>query len=288
MPRSVRLLPTLNARPFKKLPGSRQCLFETLDYPALRPLSAQPYIYAEWDDPGEYRLPRRGRGPYYSVPYALVRQQLDIREVPTSWKSSRKGTRVASHQRSSLQGCHSTVAALCPQAHRQYAEWTPQRLIQWVRDRYNVLITGPIGVGKTWLACALGHQACSRGWTVLYLRLPRLLQELPLAKGDGRYVKLMSALAKTDVLILDDWGLAVLSDENRRDLLELLEDRHDCRATRSPVSYRSSTGMRRLGSDLEDAILDRLVHNAYKIAFLHGWGSAGLAPAVVTSPARGV
>jgi DNA replication protein DnaC len=74
---------------------------------------------------------------------------------------------------------------------------------QWVRDRHNVLITGPTGIGKTWLACALGHQACREGWTVLSLRLPRLRQEFPLAKGDGRYVKLMTALAKTDVLILD-------------------------------------------------------------------------------------
>src|SRR5207237_9811266 len=80
--------------------------------------------------------------------------------------------------------------------------------------------------GKTWLACALGHQACRAGWTVLYLRLPRLLQELPIAKGDGRYPTLMASLAQTALLILDDWGLATLNDENRRDILELLEDRH--------------------------------------------------------------
>ena len=102
---------------------------------------------------------------------------------------------------------------------------------------------------------------------MLYLRLPRLLQEFPLAKGDGRYVKLMTALAKTDVLILDDWGLAPLSDDNRRDLLELLEDRHDCRATivtsQLPVEHWHEA----IGEPtLADAILDRLVHNAYKIA----------------------
>src|ERR687887_2770445 len=138
---------------------------------------------------------------------------------------------------------------------------------QWVRDRHNVLITGPTGIGKTWLACALGHQACRDGYSVLYLRLPRLLQEFPLAKGDGRYVKLMTALAKTDVLILDDWGLAPLSDDNRRDLLELLEDRHDCRATivtsQLPVEHWHAA----IGEPtLADAILDRLVPNAYKIA----------------------
>jgi DNA replication protein DnaC len=141
---------------------------------------------------------------------------------------------------------------------------------QWVRDYRNVLITGPTGVGKTWIACALGQQACRDGWTTLYLRLPRLLQDLLLAKGDGRYPKLMTTLAKTELLILDDWGLAALSDENRRDLLELLEDRHDRRATivtsQLPVEHWHEA----LGDPtLADAILDRLVHNAYKIA-LHG------------------
>jgi DNA replication protein DnaC len=137
---------------------------------------------------------------------------------------------------------------------------------QWVRERHNVLITGPTGIGKTWLACALGHQACREGYTALYLRLPRLLQELPIAKGDGRYPKLMASLAKTDLLILDDWGLAMLNDENRRDLLDLLEDRHDRRATivtsQLPVEHWHEA----IGHPtLADAILDRLIHNAYKI-----------------------
>jgi DNA replication protein DnaC len=137
---------------------------------------------------------------------------------------------------------------------------------QWVQERQNVLITGPTGIGKTWLACALGHKACRDGWTALYLRLPRFLQELPMAKGDGRYGKLMTMLAKTDVLILDDWGLAPLSDENRRDLLELLDDRYDRRATvvtsQLPVDHWHEA----IGEPtLADAILDRLVHNAYKI-----------------------
>lgn len=137
---------------------------------------------------------------------------------------------------------------------------------QWVRDRHNVLITGPTGIGKTWLACALGHQACRDGWSTLYLRLPRLLHELSVAKGDGRYGKLMATLAKTDVLILDDWALAPLGEENRRDVLECLDDRHDRRATiitsQLPVEHWHEA----IGDPtLADAILDRVVHNAYKI-----------------------
>lgn len=140
-------------------------------------------------------------------------------------------------------------------------------LCQWIRDRHNVLITGPTGIGKTWIACALGHHACRQGFTTLYLRLPRLLQELPMAKGDGRYGKLMTTLSRTDLLLLDDFGLAPLNAEHRHDLLEVLEDRHDQRATivtsQLPVEHwHEAIG----DSTLADAILDRLGHNAYKIA----------------------
>lgn len=102
---------------------------------------------------------------------------------------------------------------------------------QWVKENLNVLITGPTGVGKTWLACALAHKACRDVNTAQYVRLTRLLRELTTAKGDGQYAKLLTNLAKVDVLILDDWGLMKLSAENRRDLLEVLEDRHGRRST---------------------------------------------------------
>jgi DNA replication protein DnaC len=137
---------------------------------------------------------------------------------------------------------------------------------QWVKEHLNILITGPTGVGKTWIACALAHKACREGYTAGYLRLPRLLQEMAIAKGDGRYPKLLATLAKTDVLVLDDWGLAKLTGEQRRDLLEILEDRHATRSTLATSQLPIETWHDIIGDPtLADAILDRLVHNAYRI-----------------------
>jgi DNA replication protein DnaC len=137
---------------------------------------------------------------------------------------------------------------------------------QWIRKHLNLLITGPTGVGKTWVACALAQKACREGFTSLYLRLPRLLQELPIAKGDGTYTRLMNRLAKVDVLILDDWGLSKFIAEQRRDLLEILEDRHDTRSTIVTSQLPLDQWHHIIGDPtLADAILDRLVHNAYKI-----------------------
>ena len=138
---------------------------------------------------------------------------------------------------------------------------------QWIADHLNVLITGKAGVGKTFLACALAHKACREGYTALYLRVPRLFRDLAIARGDGSYEKLLKSYARTDVLVLDDWGLAQIGAQERRDLLEILEDRYDLRSTvvtsQLPVkSWYDSIG----DSTLADGILDRLVHGAYEIA----------------------
>ena len=137
---------------------------------------------------------------------------------------------------------------------------------RWVHEGLNLIINGPTGVGKTWIACALAQKACREGYTALYLRLPRLFEDLSLAHGDGRFTKLMAGFAKTDLIILDDWGLAKFTAEQRRDLLELLDDRHGTRSTlvtsQVPVDHwHEVIGDPTLG----DAILDRLVHSAYRI-----------------------
>jgi len=137
---------------------------------------------------------------------------------------------------------------------------------QWIKRHLNIMITGPTGVGKTWIACALAQKACREGHRALYLRLPKLLQELPIAKGDGTYIKLLNRLAKIDVLIIDDWGLSKLLAEQRRDLLEILEDRYDSRSTIVTSQLPVDKWHDIIGDPtLADAILDRLVHNAYKI-----------------------
>lgn len=137
---------------------------------------------------------------------------------------------------------------------------------QWIGEKLNVLITGPTGVGKSFIACALAHQACREGHTVAYYRLPRLFAELTVAKADGRYPKVLNKLARTHLIVLDDWGLAALDEPQRKDLLEILDDRHQQRATLVTSQLPISKWHQIIGEPtLADAILDRLVHNAYKI-----------------------
>ena len=117
-----------------------------------------------------------------------------------------------------------------------------------------------------WLACALAHKACREGYSTQYLRLPRLWRDLALAKGDGRYPKLLTSFAKLDLLLLDDFGLEPLTEDHRRDLLEILEDRHGTRATLVTSQLPTDQWHAVIGEPtLADAILDRLIHHAYKL-----------------------
>jgi DNA replication protein DnaC len=136
----------------------------------------------------------------------------------------------------------------------------------WVRRHQNVVVTGATGVGKSFVACALAHKAALEGYGVLYHRLPRLVEDIQLSRGDGRYIKLLKSLSRIDVLVLDDWGLARLTSPQQRDLLELLDDRHLRKSTivtsQLPLDHWHEA---MADPTIADAILDRLVHNAHHI-----------------------
>ena len=136
----------------------------------------------------------------------------------------------------------------------------------WVREHQNVIITGATGVGKSYLACALAHRACMEGYKVRYYRSSRLFRDLHAAQGDGTYLKLLKTISRFHVLVIDDWGLENLKDQQRNDLLEILEDRHGRGSTiiagQLPVEHWHDV----VGNPTTaDAIMDRLVHNAHKI-----------------------
>ena len=139
--------------------------------------------------------------------------------------------------------------------------------MQWCREQLNLIITGPTGIGKSWIGCALGNKACREGFSTRYFRLSRLLQALQLARADGSWSKLLRELARTDLLIIDDWGLTPITDEGRRDLLEVLDDRFNIRSTLVTSQLPIEHWHDYIGdSTLADAIMDRLVHNSYRMA----------------------
>lgn len=136
----------------------------------------------------------------------------------------------------------------------------------WVKGKQNVIITGPTGSGKTFIACALANSGCRNGYSAHYIRMPRLLQEMNIARNDGSYGKHLTRLAKYAVLVIDDWGLAKLGEKERRDILEVLEDRHGITSTIISSQIPIEKWHDIIGDPtIADAVLDRLIHNAHII-----------------------
>ena len=167
---------------------------------------------------------------------------------------------VAHRQTSSLRIYRTNVALPDP---RQLASLAGA---DWIRSGHSILITGATGLGKTWLACALGQAACRHGFAVLYTRFSRLLEELRIAHGDGSFSRRLQQLARTDLLILDDWGLAPIGQPERTDLLELLDDRTTGKATLITSQLPVEHWYAYLNDPtLADAILDRIVHSSHRL-----------------------
>lgn len=137
---------------------------------------------------------------------------------------------------------------------------------RWIAAKRNVIMTGPTGLGKTWLACALAQKACRDGWSTRYTRVPRLVHELTLARGDGTYLKFLAKLAKTDLLILDDWALCRLDGAAQHDILEVIDDRVGQRSTLVTSQYPVALWHDTIGDpSVADALLDRLLQGATQI-----------------------
>ena len=182
-----------------------------------------------------------------------------------TWKENSRMKRLLSNAKLKINGCVEDIDFKTP---RGIDKSVILRLAncEWIKSAQNIIITGPTGVGKTYLTCALANRACRMGFSVFYIRIPKLFQELTIARGDGSYPKIMNKLLKAKVLILDDLGLTPMTAPERRDLLEVIEDRHGFCSTivATQLSIESWHDNIR-DPTIADAILDRLIHNAHKI-----------------------
>ena len=167
-----------------------------------------------------------------------------------------------------LKFAHACLEAIDYPARRELDKAIIRQLAtcRWVQEHHNVILVGATGVGKSFIACALAHQACRKGYRAGYRRASRLFHELTLARADGTYLRLLGKLARLDVLLIDDWGLAPVQDQERRDLLEILEDRYATRSTiitsqLPPAQWHDYLA----DATLADSICDRLLHNAHRI-----------------------
>ena len=182
-----------------------------------------------------------------------------------TWKEDRRMKRLLSLAKLKINACIEDIDYKAPRG-LEKSLILQLASCDWIRNAHNVILTGPTGAGKTYLACALANRACRMGLSAFYIRIPKLFQDLAIARADGSYSKIMKNLVRAKVLVLDDLGLSPMSAQERRDLLEVVEDRHGLTSTivaaQLPIEHwheniRDPT--------IADAVLDRLVHNAYKI-----------------------
>jgi DNA replication protein DnaC len=182
-----------------------------------------------------------------------------------SWKEDRRLNRYLKEAKLKLDACVEDIDYQTP---RGIDQSVIMRLVScdWVRHHQNIIITGATGTGKTFLACAIANKGCREGYRTFYIRSPKLYYELAVSRGDGSYGKMINKLARTQILIIDDLGLAPMTDSERRDLLEVIEDRHGNASTIITSQLPIENWHEHIGDPtIADAILDRLIHNAHKI-----------------------
>jgi DNA replication protein DnaC len=181
-----------------------------------------------------------------------------------TWKEDRRMRRLLSQAKLKINACIEDIDFRAPRGLKK-STILQLATCDWVRQAHNVIITGPTGAGKTYLACALANRACRMGFSAFYIRIPKLFQDLAMAKADGSYPKIMKKLTKSKVLVLDDLGLAPMNAQERRDLLEVVEDRHGLASTIVAAQLPIENWHENIRDPtIADAVLDRLVHNAYK------------------------
>ncbi len=226
--------PTINTLRSLKLTGMADAYTQQLEQPDIQRLSFDERLALLVDRETTHRESRRQRR---LLQLARLRQSACVEDIDYQHKRGLERSVVAS-----LIAC------------------------DWIRSRHNLHITGPTGAGKSWLACAFGHQACRQGLSVRYERIPRLLDGLRIARGDGSFHRRLALLARTDLLILDDFGIKPLQQSERHDLLELIEDRHGLRSTLITSQLPIGAWHEYLNDPtVADALLDRLTSGAHRL-----------------------